>query len=115
MAKAKTVENWLKKRHFLCYELPTDITKLVSLRHLDIYGKHLTHMPYGVSQLTNLHTLSYFPLSGDTDNVPGHSAQLNELMPLNDSRGKLKISNLRHGEDALLESKAANLKKKKHL
>ncbi|PON96548.1 LRR domain containing protein [Trema orientale] len=96
-------------------ELPTDITKLVSLRHLDIYGKHLTHMPCGVSQLTNLHTLSYFPLSGDTDNVPGHSAQLNELMPLNDLRGKLKISNLRHGEDAVLESKAANVKEKKHL
>ena len=45
-------------------ELPVDIQKLVSLKHLDLEDcENLTHMPHGLGQLTSLQTLNLFVLS----------------------------------------------------
>uniref|UniRef100_A0A2N9GQL4 Major facilitator superfamily (MFS) profile domain-containing protein n=1 Tax=Fagus sylvatica TaxID=28930 RepID=A0A2N9GQL4_FAGSY len=97
-------------------ELPNDITKLVNLRYLELdscYG--LTHMPRGLGKLTNLRELSLFVMSDDSDSVSRHHGKLKELSRLNDLRGELEIKNLRHGKDAALELKDANLKVKQYL
>jgi hypothetical protein len=97
-------------------ELPIDITKLVNLRYLELdfcYG--LTHMPRGLGKLTNLRELSLFVMSDDSDSVSRHHGKLKELSRLNDLRGELEIKNLRHGKDATLELKDANLKVKQYL
>nr|XP_023927594.1 putative disease resistance protein RGA3 [Quercus suber] len=98
-------------------ELPKDIYKLINLRFLKIDGcSGLTHMPNGLSQLTNLQTLSRFVISMDRiDSVPKCSGGLKELARLNELRGNLSIENLKHGKDAALEYKDANLKEKQRL
>jgi Leucine-rich repeat (LRR) protein len=104
-----------------CYglkELPRDINKLVNLRHLEIdYCQGLTHMPRGLGQLTDLHTLSRFVMSEDTVGSVARiiNGGLKELQELNKLSGNLSIENLRHGKDAALESKFANLKAKQRL
>jgi hypothetical protein len=95
-------------------ELPRDIKKLVNLRHLEIEGcNKLAYMPRGLGQLTNLQTLSTFVVHKDP--LSRHSSGLKELNGLNNLRGSLDITNLRHGKDAMSECKAANLKEKQHL
>ena len=98
-------------------ELPRDINKLVNLRHLEIDEcLGLTHMPCGLGQLTDLHTLSQFVMSKDTvGSVARINGGLKELQELNKLSGNLSIENLRHGKDAALESKFANLKAKQRL
>ncbi|XP_065635041.1 disease resistance protein RGA2 [Quercus suber] len=98
-------------------ELPRDINKLVNLKFLEIdLCWSLTHMPNGLGQLTNLQTLSRFVMSkGRIDSVPKSYGKLKELNRLNDLRGKLSIENLKHGKDAILECKDANLKEKQCL
>uniref|UniRef100_A0A2N9GVN7 Uncharacterized protein n=1 Tax=Fagus sylvatica TaxID=28930 RepID=A0A2N9GVN7_FAGSY len=76
----------------------------------------LTHMPRGLGQLTDLHTLSRFVMSKDTvGSVARINGGLKELQELNKLSGNLSIENLRHGKDAALESKVANLKAKQRL
>jgi hypothetical protein len=95
-------------------ELPSDIQKLVNLRHLEMeYCDKLAYMPRGLGQLTNLQTLSKFVVHKDP--LSRHSSGLKELNGLNNLRGSLDITNLRHGKDAMSECKAANLKEKQHL
>ncbi|PON89610.1 LRR domain containing protein, partial [Trema orientale] len=98
-----------------CYnleELPRDIKNLVNLKHLEIYGYNkLTYMPSGLGELTNLQTLSQFVLSKDISCVADHTSELNELVGLNNLRGRLEIRNLRHGMDY----KDASFKDKRHL
>jgi hypothetical protein len=97
-----------------CYqlkELPRDINKLVKLRHLEIDWCNLTHIPCGLGQLTDLHTLSLFVV----DSVARINGGLKELHELNKLSGKLSIENLRHEKDMALESKVANLKAKQGL
>ena len=93
-------------------ELPKDFKNLVNLRHLEFdLWTNLQHMPLG--ELTNLQTLSKFVLSEGTD-ICGRNekvGELKELMPLNNLRGQLHITNLRHAKD----SAAANLKEKQYL
>ena len=72
-----------------------------------------THMPNGLGQLTNLQTLSRFVMSKSRiDSVPRSNGGLKELDSLNELRGNLSIENLKHGKDAELEYKDANLKEK---
>jgi hypothetical protein len=73
-------------------------------------------MPRGLGQLTDLHTLSRFVMSKDTvGSVARINGGLKELQELNKLSGNLSIVNLRHGKDAALESKFANLKAKQRL
>ncbi|KAB1220078.1 putative disease resistance protein RGA4 [Morella rubra] len=96
-------------------ELHKDMKNLVNLRHLEIEEcDSLTHMPRGMGQMTNLQTLSKFVVSfGGSISVD--SGGLNELKRLNNLRGNLVIEGLRHGKDAELEYKAADLKEKQYL
>ncbi|KAK4591723.1 hypothetical protein RGQ29_016240 [Quercus rubra] len=98
-------------------ELPRDIYKLINLRFLEIDRcSDLTHMPNGLGQLTNLQTLSRFVISkGSIDSMPKSSGGLKELAKLNELRDNLSIENLKHGKDAELEYKDANLKEKHRL
>nr|XP_024926164.1 putative disease resistance protein RGA3 isoform X2 [Ziziphus jujuba var. spinosa] len=97
-------------------KLPRDIKKLFKLQNLEInWCDSLTHMPCGLGQLTDLRTLSEFILTRGADFVKGKGGGLNELMALNNLRGRLKVKNLRHGMDASEECKDANLKEKQHL
>jgi Leucine-rich repeat (LRR) protein len=97
-------------------ELPTDIRKLVSLRQLDTTGCwNLTHMPCGLGKLTSLQTLTLFVVSKEEPTASSkHCGGLAELNKL-DLRGRLEIKNLAWVKDATSETKAANLKEKKHL
>jgi hypothetical protein len=63
--------------------------------------------------LTNLETLSNFVVHKDA--FSPHSSGLKELKGLNNLRGKLVITNMRHGKDGASECKEANLKAKQHL
>jgi hypothetical protein len=97
-------------------ELPTDIQKLVSLRQLDTRCCwNLTHMPCGLGKLTSLQTLTLFAVSKEDPTASSkHCGGLAELKKL-DLRGELAITNLAWVKDATSETKAANLKEKKHL
>ncbi|XP_050274023.1 putative disease resistance protein RGA1 [Quercus robur] len=97
-------------------ELPKDIQKMVSLKHLEIDGcKSLTHMPCGLGQLI-LQTLPLFVVSKDpTGSSSKPCGELAELNKLYDVRGGLHIKNLSWLKDATSETKAAILKDKKYL
>ncbi|GMN29677.1 hypothetical protein TIFTF001_046366, partial [Ficus carica] len=96
--------------------LPRNFGKLVNLRHLELkWCNRLTRMPNGLGKLTNLQTLSKYKLGVSSSSVPSHGGELNELMGLNNLKGELEISSLRHGKTARLESESANLKEKQHL
>uniref|UniRef100_A0A2N9HSA1 Disease resistance R13L4/SHOC-2-like LRR domain-containing protein n=1 Tax=Fagus sylvatica TaxID=28930 RepID=A0A2N9HSA1_FAGSY len=71
-------------------KLPRDIQKLVSLKHLEIDGcESLTHMPYGIGQLTSLQTLPLFVVSKDLKaSSSKHCGGLAELNKLNNLRAR---------------------------
>ncbi|XP_062173320.1 disease resistance protein RGA2-like isoform X3 [Alnus glutinosa] len=95
-------------------ELPGDMKELVNLRHLEIDGcVLLTYMPRELGLLNNLQTLSNFVVHKDP--CSPHSSGLKELKGLNNLRGELVITNMRHGKDGASECKEANLKAKQHL
>ena len=97
-------------------KLPKKINKLVNLRYLEMNGcRDLTPMPCGIGQLTKLQTLSQFVISKNTCFALRPHSGLKELYKLNELRGSLEIRGLRHGKDAALESKDANMKEKQHL
>jgi hypothetical protein len=99
---------------FRLEELPRDMKELVNLRHLKMQGcNRLTYMPRGLGLLTNLETLSKFVVHKDP--LSQHSSGLKELKGLNNLRGELVITNMRHGKDGASECKEANLKAKQHL
>nr|XP_048330701.1 putative disease resistance protein RGA1 [Ziziphus jujuba var. spinosa] len=86
--------------------LPEDIWKLVNLRHLYTESPlRPIQQPRGLSQLTNLQTLTEFQVKAE------HGGQLNELRDLNNLRGNLKIEVHEDG----IKSEGANLKSKQHL
>ncbi|XP_050283795.1 putative disease resistance protein RGA3 [Quercus robur] len=100
----------------LIKELPKDINKLVNLMYLEIDECwNLTYMPRGLGQLTKLRTLSQFVINMSTCFAFRRNGRLKELYELNELRGTLMIRELRHGKDAALESKDANMNEKKHL
>ncbi|GMN58543.1 hypothetical protein TIFTF001_027641 [Ficus carica] len=77
-------------------ELPSEIEKLVNLRHLELEGcDKITHMPRGLNQLTNLQSLPLVVLSENGPKSPCRN--LDELMGLNNLKGELKIKGIRSG------------------
>uniref|UniRef100_A0A2N9FAP2 Rx N-terminal domain-containing protein n=1 Tax=Fagus sylvatica TaxID=28930 RepID=A0A2N9FAP2_FAGSY len=99
-------------------KLPTNLQKLVYLRQLDTSDCYnLTHMPCGLGKLTSLQTLTFFVVSKEDPTACSSSKHCGGLAELNklDLRGELEINNLEWVKDATSETKAANLKEKKHL
>uniref|UniRef100_A0A2N9GA38 Rx N-terminal domain-containing protein n=1 Tax=Fagus sylvatica TaxID=28930 RepID=A0A2N9GA38_FAGSY len=63
-------------------ELPRDIQKLISLKHLEMdYCESLTHVPCGISQLTSLQTLKLSEC-GNLKELPRHIQNLVSLRHL---------------------------------
>lgn len=94
-----------------CYNLeilPENINK--SLRHLELNGcERLTCMPQGLGQLTNLQTLTNFVCDKGSTGV-------NELIDLNNLRGRLEIKGLDSLRNSAAEIEYAKvLIEKKHL
>jgi Leucine-rich repeat (LRR) protein len=108
-------------------ELPRGIKKLFNLRHLDISGcRRLTHMPLGLRHLTSLEILPKFVVSQEGFNARSScgwcknkkatsSGGPSELKELRNLGGRLRIENLGHGKDDMVECKATNMKEKQHL
>ncbi|XP_058078563.1 putative disease resistance protein RGA4 [Magnolia sinica] len=90
-------------------ELPRDMSKMTSLRHLEIdwYNDKLTHMPANMGELKFLQTLPIFIIGQD------RGCGIKELQDLN-LRGSLIIRNL---ENVMCRADAqeANLKEKPNL
>ncbi|CAJ2655426.1 unnamed protein product [Trifolium pratense] len=99
-------------KHLRLRELPKDLWKLVSLRHLELYGcTALTCMPRGIGKMTNLQTLTLFVL----DVTSNDSAKASELRGLNNLRGRLEIKGLECLRHCSTEAKHINLMGKPHL
>ncbi|KAK9913080.1 hypothetical protein M0R45_036905 [Rubus argutus] len=121
--KMKRLPNWVVKLQNLqtlglsdcsdLEELPRDLKNMINLRHLMLRNCfRLNHMPCGLGELMCLRTLNRFALSRRQDK---DSAGLGELKKLNELRGELEISYLRHGKD-VSESNVANIMNgKRHL
>ncbi|KAL4601013.1 hypothetical protein ACB092_11G241300 [Castanea dentata] len=97
--------------------LPNSITRLHNLQTLRFTGCHrIKELPKDINKLlTKLRTLSQFVISKDTCFAFRRNSRLKELYKLNELRGTLVIRGLRHGKDAALESKDANMKEKQCL
>ncbi|KAI9116240.1 hypothetical protein K1719_012407 [Acacia pycnantha] len=98
-------------------ELPREISKLVSLKHLYINGCWiLDRMPRGLGQLTSLQTLTHFVVAKQEMNwIKARSARISELGKLNNLRGTLSITWLSRLRSNHKEAVCAKLKKKQHL
>ncbi|TQE02990.1 hypothetical protein C1H46_011354 [Malus baccata] len=78
-------------------ELPRDIKKMINLRHLILEGCWgLSGMPRGIGELKGVRTLNRFVFSESNCLGRGGSAGLAELGTLNELRGHLQLSKLRH-------------------
>ncbi|XP_034893049.1 putative disease resistance RPP13-like protein 1 [Populus alba] len=89
-------------------ELPSNISNLVDLQHLDIEGTNLKEIPPKMGKLTKLRTLQYYIVGKES------GSSMKELGKLSHIRKKLSIRNLRdvaNAQDAL----DANLKGKKKI
>ncbi|CAD6255577.1 unnamed protein product [Miscanthus lutarioriparius] len=92
----------------LCY-LPSSIIRLVHLRSLNIEGSNVSAVPKGFSELTNLRSLSGFPVHVDMD-ASNSWCSLQELEPLSQLRdltlyGLEKVQDSRMAEKAMISSK----------
>nr|XP_034893053.1 putative disease resistance RPP13-like protein 1 [Populus alba] len=93
-------------RHLM--ELPSNLSNLVDLQHLDIEGTNLKEMPPKIGKLTKLRILESYIVGKDS------GSSMKELGKLSHIRKKLSIRNLRdvaNAQDAL----DANLKGKKKI
>ncbi|XP_028784724.1 putative disease resistance protein RGA4 [Neltuma alba] len=97
-------------------ELPRDINKLVSLMHLNLmYCDDLEWMSSGLGQLTSLRTLTYFVVDDQEMHEKRGSARISELGELNNLRGILTISGLKHLRSNPVKVESARLQEKQHL
>ncbi|KAA8515664.1 hypothetical protein F0562_018725 [Nyssa sinensis] len=101
---------------FQLRELPIDIRKLIGLRHFEIDRcVQLTHMPFGLGELTSLRTLPLF-IVGKHIPVSNSVARIGELDGLNDLRGMLSIKGLENVKlGTSKELRKPNLKAKQYL
>ncbi|XP_031252677.1 putative disease resistance protein RGA4 [Pistacia vera] len=81
-------------------ELPRDIKKMASLRHLIDKCNYMTSMPCGLGLLTELQTLPLFKVGRSNGSTSQKNCELSELNGLNNLRGKLTIKRLEHMENA---------------
>ncbi|KAA8515662.1 hypothetical protein F0562_018727 [Nyssa sinensis] len=97
-------------------ELPIDIRKLIGLRHFEIDGcDALTHMPFGLGELTSLRTLPLL-IVGKHIPVSNSVARISELNGLNNLRGMLSIKGLENVKlGTSKEQRKPNLKAKQYL
>ncbi|KAL6008675.1 hypothetical protein ACLOJK_021901 [Asimina triloba] len=96
-----------------CYELlrlPRGMSRMKSLRHLDIPGEYsrLASLPKGLGKLTSLRTLSTFVFGGE------EGCEFRELKHLNSLRGHLCIRKL-GSVSSREEAEEAELWRKSHL
>nr|POF24776.1 putative disease resistance rpp13-like protein 1 [Quercus suber] len=91
-------------------ELPTNMGRLVNLRHLDIRGTHLKGMPIDVGKLRSLQNLSAFYVGKEKRS----GSSIKELGELPRLFGSLCISNLENVYQTR-DAKEVNLKDKKGL
>nr|DAD29579.1 TPA_asm: hypothetical protein HUJ06_031047 [Nelumbo nucifera] len=90
-------------------ELPRDLRKMISLRHLEFDGcSMVSEMPLRMGQLAGLQTLTKF-IVGKED-----GRTLAELQDLNSLRGQLRIESLENVSNAV-DAVRANLKNKPNL
>lgn len=89
--------------------LPTEMRRLINLRHLDTTFSPLQEMPPQMGNLKNLQTLTNFVVS----NYEG-SSSIKELGQLQHLRGELCISGLQN-VDVVEDVQKANLRQKEHL
>ncbi|KAK2414915.1 putative disease resistance RPP13 protein [Trifolium repens] len=87
-------------------ELPSNFSKLINLRHLEL--PELKKMPKNIGKLTNLQTLNYFIV--EVQNGSG----IKELANMNNLHGTIKITGLGNVIDHA-DVVMANLKDKKYL
>ncbi|XP_004305252.1 PREDICTED: putative disease resistance protein RGA4-like [Fragaria vesca subsp. vesca] len=87
-------------RLFNLERLPTELQKLINLRH--IYFDRTIQFPVGLGKLTNLRTLTRFPVGKEI------GRGIEELAGLSKLTGELTISYLEHVKDGE-EAKKANL------
>ncbi|PNX69361.1 CC-NBS-LRR resistance protein, partial [Trifolium pratense] len=85
-------------------ELPSNFSKLINLRHLEL-PLGLKKMPKNIGKLNNLHTLNYFIV--EEQNGSG----IKELANMNNLHGTIKITGLGNVIDHVDAAKA-NLKDK---
>ncbi|XP_075644269.1 putative disease resistance protein RGA3 isoform X2 [Castanea sativa] len=88
-------------------QLPRDITKLVSLRHLDDRGCYKLRLPQELWKMTGLQSLPLF--------IARNNGGLGELNGLNNLRGTLEIKISEQLEDANSDGEVKNLREKQHL
>ncbi|XP_074318070.1 putative disease resistance protein RGA1 [Silene latifolia] len=92
--------------HLSLEELPVEISKLVALRHLHLFGcDQLSHMPKGLRRLTGLETLSHFVVGKPRTSVTPYGCKA--------KLGVLTIILVDRSKDIVSEAKAANLDRKK--
>ncbi|XP_075644420.1 putative disease resistance protein RGA3 [Castanea sativa] len=88
-------------------QLPRDITKLVSLRHLDDRGCYKLRLPQELWKMTGLQSLPLF--------IARNNGGLGKLNGLNNLRGTLEIKISEQLEDANSDGEVKNLREKQHL
>jgi hypothetical protein len=86
--------------------------KLITLRHLEIFGSGVAFLPRGIEKLTSLRTLTNFIVSGGRGQ--SGAANLGELGNLGHLRGTLWIEKLLNVRD-VNEAVKAEIKEKKYL
>ncbi|KAG6772956.1 hypothetical protein POTOM_024386 [Populus tomentosa] len=104
-------------------ELPRDISKLISLRHLDVgctldkdLCENLEYMPRGIGKLTSLQTLSCFVVAKKESPKSEMIGGLDELRMLNELRGRLEIRVKGYeGSSCISEFEGAKLIDKEYL
>nr|TKS01917.1 putative disease resistance protein RGA4 isoform X2 [Populus alba] len=104
-------------------ELPRDISKLISLRHLDVgctldddLCVDLEYMPRGIGKLTSLQTLSCFVVAEKESPKSEMIGGLDELGRLNELRGRLEIKVMGYEDGSCIsEFEGANLIDKEYL
>ena len=113
--KLKNLQTLKVKGCLNLIRFPEFTRELMNLRHLENdWCVKLTHMPYGIGELTLLQSLPLFVVG--TGKAGDHKiGGLSELKRLNQLRGELRIRNLENVKDVVPVSRGEILKGKQYL